>query len=203
MGRSTRQFLNRQVLASELRRPANQLTAARLMLVPLLWLFAIARADVALGIGLGLAYATDILDGIVARRSGQNSPFGAAFDSLADNILLPSAIVWMILLRPQILQEHPVTCLVAIGIYTTGLAIGWLRFGQIGNLHLYSSKVGSVVLTTFFVHALLSDGYSEFLFRTAAAFFIFSSSETLILQLLLEDVHEHMGSIFRVILDLG
>ena len=197
------QILDRETLRRELRHPANQLTAARLALIPVLWALALGDADKALGLGLAAAYLTDILDGIAARRSGSASEFGAAFDSLADNLLLPSAIGWMILLRPQILSDQLAVCLLAIGLYTATLATGWLKFGQVGNLHLYSSKVGSVVLVVFFVQALLAEGYSVGLFWAAAGCFILSSLETLVLQLLINEPNAHLGSIVHVIANKG
>ena len=41
------------------------------------------------------------LDGQLARRLHQRSKLGAELDSLADNLLVPSALAWLVLLRPE------------------------------------------------------------------------------------------------------
>jgi hypothetical protein len=47
--------------------------------------------------------------------------------------------------------------------------------------------------------ALIMDHYSPLLFQVAAAMFILSSTETLLLQLVCPRVDEHMGSILLVL----
>lgn len=72
---------------------ANLLTMSRMSLAPLLvvlvlwgemqWAFAI----------FVIAGITDLLDGVIARRSGQQSTLGAMLDPVADKILLTSCFV--------------------------------------------------------------------------------------------------------------
>ena len=86
----------------ELRRPPNLVTASRLVIVLGLWEFALAGNATAVGIGLALAFVTDVADGRLARRLGQASSFGSKLDSLVDATVGPSAIVWILLLRPEV-----------------------------------------------------------------------------------------------------
>ena len=69
----------------------NPITGLRLLMQPLLWLLALRGASWWLVIGLALAFSTDILDGFVARLTGQFSPYGAQLDWIADNLRMPSA----------------------------------------------------------------------------------------------------------------
>src|SRR5688572_7026747 len=59
----------------------NQLTAARLALVPVLWAVALLGEPVWLGVGVIVASVTDMLDGWLSRRWNQTSEFGARLDS--------------------------------------------------------------------------------------------------------------------------
>ncbi len=59
------------------------------------------------GIGLIIVGLTDFLDGLMARKFNQASGLGSKLDSLADNLLIPSVIVWIFILRPEIIADHP------------------------------------------------------------------------------------------------
>jgi phosphatidylserine synthase len=73
----------------------NQLTAARLLLIVVMWVLTWLRLPFYVAIGILAALITDVLDGVIARRLNQASEFGSKFDSLVDNILLPSSLVWL------------------------------------------------------------------------------------------------------------
>ncbi len=176
----------------------NQLTAARLILIPVMWLLAWLKLPVVIGIGTFACFVTDVLDGYIARRLHQVSELGGKFDSLTDNLLLPSALVWMWLFRPEIYTENTLVCALAISLYFASLLLGAVKFRRFANLHLYSSKAASVVMYLFISHALVVDHYSRVLFTIAAAMFLVSSSETFLLQLVCSQVDEHMGSLLLV-----
>lgn len=173
----------------------NLLTMLRLLLLPFLWLAALAGQGWWLGVGVFVAFLTDVLDGFVARWTGQTSPFGAQFDSLADNLLAPSALVWLVLLEPEVYREHPVLCAIAIVIYAAAMAVGWLKFRRFGNLHLISSKIAGVFMYLFAAHTFMRGAYSPPFFYLTAATHIISSTEAFLVQLFHNQVDEHMGSL--------
>ena len=72
---------------------ANQLTILRMAFVPLLVLLVVYDYVVgALAVFL-LAGATDLLDGYIARKFGQNTAIGAFLDPIADKLLLVSCFI--------------------------------------------------------------------------------------------------------------
>lgn len=72
---------------------ANQLTVLRLLLAPVVVICILyGRFGLALG-ALLLAGVTDMMDGALARRLGENSDLGALLDPLADKVLIVSAVV--------------------------------------------------------------------------------------------------------------
>lgn len=188
-------LLPKSPLLSHLKQRPNQLTAARLLLIPVLWFLALSSQSLYLGIGIAITFLTDVLDGFVARRTNQVSDFGAKFDSLADNILAPSAIIWLFMLQPELITNHSRGLLVAISLYTSSIMVGLLKFRRFGNLHLYSSKAAAVLMFLFAVHTFMTAGYSTWLFFFALVAFSLSSLETLLLQLICPTVDEHMGSL--------
>lgn len=151
------------------------LTGIRLLLIPILWIAALLGNGRLVGVGLLAAGATDFLDGYLARRLGQESTAGARLDSLADNLLLVSAIAWIELLHPEILRENTALVAVTIGLYIASLSAG--------RLNLFSSKVAGGALYTFGVITLLSGGYEPLLLWLAAGTFMLSSAEALLAKL--------------------
>lgn len=72
---------------------ANLLTMSRMSLAPLLVVLVMgAQMQWAFAIFV-IAGITDLLDGVIARRSGQESTLGAMLDPVADKILLTSCFV--------------------------------------------------------------------------------------------------------------
>ncbi|MFQ5857807.1 MAG: CDP-alcohol phosphatidyltransferase family protein [Anaerolineae bacterium] len=181
-------------MPEHLRTLPNQLSGVRLLLIPILWILAFMKLPRLVGIGLIVAGLTDFLDGFVARKFNQVTKFGSKLDSLADNLLLPSVLVWVSMLRPEILADHRVLTITSILVYASSLLVGWLKFRRFGDLHLYSSKAGGLVGYVFIIHALLF-GYHQGLFYVAIGMFTLSSTETLVIQLIRSDVDDNRGSI--------
>jgi CDP-diacylglycerol--glycerol-3-phosphate 3-phosphatidyltransferase len=75
------------------------LTLMRIALVPVLVLFFYVPyrwSNVACVVIFVLAAITDIADGVIARRTGQTSRFGAFLDPVADKIMVSTALVLLV-----------------------------------------------------------------------------------------------------------
>jgi hypothetical protein len=96
---------------------------------------------------------------------------------------------------PEIITDNLIVSAIAIGTYLASLAVGLVKFGRLGNLHLYLSKAGGVVLYLFLIDTFMVGRYNQPLFLAAALLFMLSSAETLALQLTSSDVDAGMGSI--------
>jgi cardiolipin synthase (CMP-forming) len=177
----------------------NQITAVRFLLVPAIWGLALGGHSEYVGTALIICFASDALDGYLARRLHQCTEFGAKFDSLADNLLIPSALGWLIMFRPVVLQDHVAVSAVAFGTYVCSLAIGWMKFRQFGNLHLYLSKISGVLQYVSIIDTFLGGYYNQWLFYFTVSLFFLSSLETLILRIVSSKVDHNMGSILFVL----
>ena len=76
---------------------ANQLTFLRLLLVPVFALFMLYGWPGWALVTFAVAGATDALDGLIARRTGQPSTLGAWLDPMADKLLLLTMFVMLTL----------------------------------------------------------------------------------------------------------
>ncbi len=176
----------------------NIISLSRLIVfLPLLWLLAYYEQSQWLGLVLIAALVTDACDGFVARRLKQVTAVGARLDSIADNSLIVSAIVWLLWLRPEVIQNHyGVLLATAVVMWALTVAIGWIRFRRFANLHLYSDKIAAVIGGVFLIVSFLN-GFIAWLFYLATGSAILASLEGAVLLLTRNRVDEHMGSILR------
>jgi cardiolipin synthase (CMP-forming) len=175
----------------------NQLTTLRLALIPPLWLLALTGYARALGVVLAIAAFTDVLDGYLARRSRQVTEFGSRFDSIADHLLSASVFAWLLLLRPEFVREQRTLLLIWLALAATALLVGWLRFGRVGALHLYSAKASGFLGYCFAIYLLIFGTYPTLLFHLVIGVCLIGAAETLLVQLTRNEVDEHLGSIVR------
>lgn len=95
-----------------------------------------------------LAWASDILDGFLARRWGVESSFGARLDSAADVLLCGILLVRFI---PA--YVWPVWGLIWIGLIAlvraASLFVCYQKFHQLAFLHTYANKVTGFLLLCF------------------------------------------------------
>ena len=86
---------------------ANQITLLRILSVPFfMWLVASGSVGTALAVFI-LAGATDLLDGLIARKYGQRTALGRFLDPLADKLLMVGALVVLSLENPALEVQIP------------------------------------------------------------------------------------------------
>ncbi|HEX2201987.1 MAG TPA: CDP-alcohol phosphatidyltransferase family protein [Longimicrobium sp.] len=173
----------------------NQLTALRLAAVPVLWGLALMDRPVWVGVGAGLAAATDVLDGYLSRKWGQTSRFGSFLDSAADHLLTISMVAWIFILRPGFVREQG-TGLLAWGGFALGvLAVSLVKFRRPVDLHLYSSKAAVVTAWLFAVPLLVTGRYAPAHWYATLAVATFAAAESLAVVLTRRTVDEKIGSL--------
>lgn len=173
----------------------NLLTLLRIVLLPVLWILALLGYSVALGWLLLVAFLTDSVDGPIARMTGHVTAFGSKFDSIADALLGISAAIWLIMFQPELITDNLVLCAVVVVAYLTFQLIGLIKFRRLANLHLYSTKITTVVFALFVVHALITGRYNQLFFTITCVLGIVAAVEGIIIFLTRDSVDEHIGSI--------
>lgn len=183
------------------RRPAlawlpDALTHARLLALPVLWALALLGMPAALAVAAAVAAFTDVLDGFLARRLGVASKKGGALDSMADHLLSISLVTWLFMLRPEFFREEWPT-LMSWAVFALGvLGVGWLRYRQPVNLHLYSAKAAVFACYCLALWILGTGTYSRLLFDASIGLAWVGSTESLLMILLYPRPPEHhRGSI--------
>lgn len=171
------------------------LTLARLAALPVLWVLAVLGMQQALAAGAAAAAFTDVLDGMIARRLRVTSRRGGAMDSLADHLLSTSLVVWLFMFCPGFFRAEGVRLLAWAGFALVVLAVGWIRFRQVGNLHLYSAKAAGTAGYVFGLLLLYTGEYNAAVWMGVLTVAWFAGVESLAVILTRRDVNDHRGSI--------
>jgi CDP-diacylglycerol---glycerol-3-phosphate 3-phosphatidyltransferase len=119
---------------------ANGLTMLRFALVPVFVLFLLAggtASRIVAFVVFGVASATDLLDGQLARRGGMITDFGKIADPIADKALTGSALITL-----SALGDLPWWVTVVIGVREVGVTV--LRFWVIRHGVIAASRGGKI-----------------------------------------------------------
>lgn len=175
----------------------NLLTGFRFVAAPvLLWLAWHGYPHTFMGL-LAIAFITDMLDGMVARLTGQVTQFGAALDSWADVItyLTISLCCWW--LWPNVvIRELPYVGLIVASCLLPALA-GILKFGRFTSYHTWGVKIAAASMgLTLYVLFL---GGPTWPFQLAAVICIIAAIEEITITLLLPEPESNLRSVWDVL----
>ena len=176
-------------------RMADAITWLRIVLLPLIWVYALMGDGRIVGAGLIAVGVTDFFDGFVARRFGQVSPAGARLDLIADTLVLLSAAAWIVALDPEVVGDNAALIACAFLVYLVAVGIGIVNLRRLPNLRLYSSRVAGGLLYAFAVITLIGGRYDRLLLVVAVGAFIVSCVETVAGELLFSVADANIGSV--------
>ncbi len=123
------------------------LTTFRLLLGPGLLLLIPCQPPRGLfAVLVGLAFLSDWLDGVVARRLGVARPWLRRYDVVADLVFYLSALAAACWLEPTLLGDHAVPIAGLLMLEVVCQIVHWARFRCMIATHAYLCKAWSVVL---------------------------------------------------------
>lgn len=154
---------------------ANLLSCLRLASIPILLALAALGLRSAFLWVLAAAWATDAIDGPLARALKQDSALGARLDSKADRglmIVIALGVVW---LWPEIAMRE------ALWLALLGIALvlprahAYAKFQRLPSYHTWLAKTLAVYMALALL--LLLNGYWPWLFRVGAVVVLLEAAE--------------------------
>ena len=126
----------------------NIITIVRILLIPVfvvIFLMANSWSYLAAATLFALAAATDWLDGYLARKLNQTTPFGAFIDPVADKLIVVSALVILIAHHNSIWLTLPSLVIIGREIVISALREWMAETGK--GAHMAVSYIGKVKTT--------------------------------------------------------
>jgi phosphatidylglycerophosphate synthase len=175
----------------------NLLTGFRFIAAPaLLWLAWNGHGIAFMGL-LAVAFLTDMLDGMVARLSGQVTQFGATLDSWADVITYLTIALCCWWLWPEIVRRELFYVGLIIASCLLPALAGILKFGRFTSYHTWGVKVAAASMgLTLYILFLYGLAWP---FRIAAVICIVAAIEEIIITLLLHKPESNLRSVWDVL----
>jgi CDP-diacylglycerol--glycerol-3-phosphate 3-phosphatidyltransferase len=175
----------------------NLLTGFRFVAAPvLLWLAWHDYPIAFMGL-LAICFVTDLLDGMVARLTGQVSQFGATLDSWADAVTYLTITLCCWWLWPDVMSRELLYVGLMVGSCLLPGLVAVVKFGHITSYHTWGVKIAAAAMgLTLYVLFL---GGPPWPFRVAAVICFLAAIEEIAITWLLPKPESNLRSVWDVL----
>ncbi len=133
---------------------ADWISFYRIMAVPVLIYF-IGRGEREIFTWLlGVSYATDAVDGFIARKLKISSARGSQLDSYGDQLTLVAAIIGLIVFEPAFMKENYLLIIIAFIPYLIQMFLAFRKYGKATAFHTYLAKLSAITQGVFILWIL-------------------------------------------------
>ncbi len=175
----------------------NLLSILRLISMPLLLFAAWSGRPVFFQITLAILLLMALADGILARRLGQVTDFGAELDSwgvLAAFVTVPLC-AWI--LWPDIVHREAAFVIALVIFHVVPALLGLLKYGRLTSYHTWASKLSAVLLSLTIFLILL--GGPAWPFRVISPVVILSGIEEIFMTGILRQWQTNIPSLWHAL----
>ena len=145
----------------------NALSASRIVFLPLLYVLALQGHLIAFTLAYAILGATDLFDGVMARRLKQKTDFGKVLDSFADLPFYLSTAYFIWLLYADYLRPNLTLLYVFFGVLALSFVVSGIKCRKPLLMHTFLLKLVAVLVyalvvlsyflnTTIFVTVIIS-----------------------------------------------
>jgi len=178
-------------------RPADLLTWFRIGAAPSIAWVAMEGWRDAFYILLIVSLVSDLVDGPLARRLGQQSAHGARLDTWADGLTLLAGLAGLFMLESELFRPQAGWLLGFLLTYALAAATCLIKFWRLPAYHLYSAKAAAL-LSGIFVVWLYAFGFSRGLLIGTLFLGMAANLESVLVTLRLRAFRTNMRSLLLV-----
>ena len=180
--------------SQEMFHSANLISAIRILIAPLLFVFAFRQMEAWFLGTLIFSGLTDVLDGYIARRLHQVSALGAHLDSWGDFVIYSTMAACAWILWPELTQQVIVYYALILCSFVLPALIGLIKFREFTGYHTWSVKIA--VLVTFAGYIALYAGFAQWPFIIASALCVIAAMEEILITLVLRHERTDVRSLW-------
>ncbi len=147
---------------------------------------------------LCISFATDVLDGLIARAWNLSTEIGSRLDSIADELTYVAALAGIFQFEYQALKPHIAMLYVFIGLLILATLIPLIKFKKTPSFHLYSFK-GNALLQGIFIFHLFFYGLNVYLYYFVMSFGILACVEVITIAVVLNEPVSDARSLYWVL----
>ena len=126
----------------------------RIIAAPVLLVFIWLDSRLVFSCLLLISYATDAIDGYLARRLNITSPRGSQLDSVGDQITFVIGLIGLFFFEKVFIIKHLVIIIIAFSPYIIQMLLAYIKYGKATAFHTYLAKFSAVVQSVFILWSL-------------------------------------------------
>ena len=171
----------------------NLVSSVRILIAPLLFVFALQQMEYWFLGALIFSGLTDVADGWLARKLDMITPLGAHLDSWGDFTIYSTMAICAWILWPGVTQEMLTHYAMILFSFLLPAWAGLIKFGKLTGYHTWSVKVA--VLATFVGYISLYTGIAAWPFVLASWLCVIAGVEEILITMILRRERTDVRSI--------
>lgn len=101
-----------------------------------------------------ISYATDAIDGFIARKLKITSPRGSQLDSMGDQLTLFTGFMGLLMFEFDFIKANYQWILIPFILYFIQMFIAFIKYGKATAFHTYLAKISAVTQAVFILWLL-------------------------------------------------
>ena len=175
----------------------NLVSATRILIAPLMFVFAFLQMETWFLAALIFSACTDVLDGLLARKLNMITPLGARLDSWGDFTIYSTMAICAWILWPEITQRELLYYALILFSFLLPAQIGIAKFGKITGYHTWSVKIA--VFVTFVGYIALYAEIATWPFMLASFLCVYAGLEEILITLVLHEARTDVRSLLAAL----
>jgi len=170
-------------LRQDIFKPPNLVSSTRILIAPLMFVFAFLQMETWFLAALIFSGFTDVLDGLLARKLNMITPLGAHLDSWGDFTIYSTMAICAWILWPEITQRELLYYALILFSFLLPALVGIVKFGKFTGYHTWSVKIA--VFVTFVAYVTLYAEIAAWPFMLASFLCVYAGLEEILITLVL------------------
>ena len=175
---------------------ANILSSLRVILLPILYIFAFLSMRVEFLISYILIGATDALDGFLARALHQVTQLGKILDTVADILFYFSTLFFIYYFYPDIVLGNIVMLVIFLCFYLGAYILSFIKFGKPLQIHTHLLRLNALFVYLLMIISFFFD--TTYVVTFILCTFILGFMEEIAIFIFYDDFDTDTRSIFSL-----